>query len=46
MSPNKIFMFLKTTPSRTAKILKKLKAKHVCKCFEKRKEGAAKSKYS
>ena len=45
MSPNKIFMFLKKNPSRTAKI-QKLKAKHVFKCFEKRKEGAAKSKYS
>ena len=45
MSPNKIFMFLKKTPSRNAKI-QKLKAKNVFKCFEKRKEGAAKSKYS
>ena len=36
MSPNKIFMFLKKTPSGNAKI-QKLMAKHTFKCFEKRK---------
>ena len=49
MSPNKIFMFLKKAPSGNAKIqlkIKKLKAKHVFECFEKRKEDAAKRKYS
>ena len=45
MSPNKILMFLKKNPSGNAK-MQKLTAKHVFECFEKRKEDAAKSKYS
>ena len=36
MSPNKIFMFLKTPPSGNAKI-QKLIAKHIFECFEKMK---------
>ena len=36
MSPNKIFMFLRNSPSGNAKI-QKLIAKHVFECFEKRK---------
>ena len=46
MSPNKIFVFLIRPPSGNAKI-QKLIAKHIFKCFEKRKKGkTAKSKYS
>ena len=47
MSPNKIFMFLITPPppSRNAKI-QQLIAKHIFKCFEKRKGEDGKSKYS
>ena len=44
MLPNKIYLFLKKAPSGNAKI-KKLKAKHVFECFEKRKEDAAKCMY-
>ena len=36
MSPNKIFMFLRKPPNGNAKI-QKLIAKHIFKCFEKRK---------
>ena len=45
MSPNRIFMFLINPPSGNVKI-QKLIAKHIFKCFEKRKGEDGKSKYS
>ena len=45
MLPNRIFMFLINLPSGNVRI-QKLIAKHIFKCFEKRKEEDSKSKYS